>query len=101
MLDRFYRNYKKSQLFRVGSFGLALEWIFEREARIGFANTHKLVVLADALAATEGTGLDLASAEADGKMGDTSVFGFAGTMAHNATVAMFFSKLDGVNGFSE
>ena len=82
-------------------FDLALEWIFEREARIGFANTHKLVVLADALAATEGTGLDLASAEADGKMGNASVFGFARTVAHNSTVAMFFSKLDGVNGFSE
>ena len=92
---------KRANFLELALFDLALEWIFEREARISFANTHELVVLANALAATEGTGLDLASAEADGKMGNASVFGFAGTVAHNATVAMFFSKLDGVNGFSE
>ena len=87
---------KRANFLELALFDLALEWIFEREARIGFANTHKLVVLADALAATEGTGLDLASAEADGKMGDASVFGFARTVRCNCCITCFLCQTNGI-----
>ena len=62
----------------------------EAEAGVGVGDADEFVVFGDALAAGEGAGLDLASAEADGEVGDGDIFGFAGTVRHDGFEAGFF-----------
>ena len=73
----------------------------EAEAGVGFGDTDKFVVFRDAFAAREGTGFDLASAEADGEVSNGNIFSFTRTVRHDGAEASALSKHDSVDGFGE
>ena len=69
--------------------------------RVRVGDADEFVVFRDAFGAGEGTGLDLAGAEADGEMGNRDIFGFARTMRHDGIKAGAFSEHDGVDSLGE
>ena len=52
-----------------------------------FFDAQELIVFADPVGAAGGTGLDLSGIERDGQVRDERIFGFSGTMGHDARVA--------------
>lgn len=81
--------------------GLFFEGIFEAKRAIGFSNTHELIIFGDALGAAERASLNLTGAKANGQMCNGSILSFAGTMRHNASIAMGFGEQDSVDSLGK
>ena len=62
-------------------------------------DSQELVELRDAFAAAPGAGLDVTRACRHGQIGDERVFGFAGTVRHEAAVVVARGKLNRIQGF--
>ena len=59
-----------------------------------FLDSEKLVILGYAFASAGGACLDLAGIKRNGKVGNSGVFGFTGTVGRNSGVARLVRHLD-------
>src|SRR5262245_15183933 len=66
-----------------------------------FFDSQQLVVLADAVGSTRGSGLDLPGVECHGEIGNKGVFGFPGSVRHHRGVSRLMSLLYGLDGLGQ
>ncbi len=64
-------------------------------------DAKKLVVLGNTVRTARSAGLDLASVGCNREVGNGNVFGFAGTMGHNACITCLLCHLNSLKGLGE